>query len=420
MQDQQYPRHQAAPSMLPVMFTVFIDLLGFGIAIPVLAPLFLDPNCPVMPPGADLASRTLTLGLLLAAYPLAQFFGAPIVGGLSDHHGRKKMLMLCLSATMAGYLVFAYGIMSGSLPLLFIGRLVDGFTGGSISVALSAIADISDPKEKSRNFGMVGMAFGLGFIIGPFLGGKLADPSVVGWFSYSTPFLFAAFLALANVLLVAFRFQETLVVRSKTSVDLLMGFRNIRRAASIPGLRTLFAFVFVLTLGFNFFTQFFPVFLIEKFSFTQSAVGDTFAYVGFWVALTQGLLNRKISAILPPEKILRYSVIATSAALALLLVPGEPVALLAVLTLIPISNGLTFPNYTALISNLGGKESQGEILGITQSIQALGMSIPPVIAGYLASADAGMPVLAASVITFIAWAIFSVFFRRGKEKFHEI
>jgi MFS family permease len=123
---------------------------------------------------------------------------------------------------------------------------------------------------------------------------------------------------------------------------------------------------------------------------------------------------------LPPERILRYSVIATSAALALLLLPDEPVALLAVLTLIPVSNGLTFPNYTALISNLSGRDSQGEILGITQSIQALGMAIPPIIAGYIASADVGLPVLAASCITFIAWALFAAFFRKGKEKFHEL
>jgi DHA1 family tetracycline resistance protein-like MFS transporter len=404
-----------------ILFTVFLDLLGFGIAIPVLAPLFLDPASPIMPLGAALSERTLMLGLLLASYPMAQFFGAPIIGGLSDHHGRKKLLLLSLGGTFFGYVLFAAGILSGSLPLLFLGRLLDGFTGGNISIALSAIADISDPKEKSRNFGLVGMVFGLGFIIGPFIGGKLGDPSVVSWFNYSTPFAFAALLSIVNITLVQMGFPETLTTRSKTPMDPFMGVRNLKRALSMPNLRTIFVVVFLLTFGFNFFTQFFPVFLIEKFSFTQSSVGDTFAYVGFWVAITQGLINRNLSVRFAPDKLLRYSILFTSIALFLLVIPDNPVMLFAVLTFVPLMNGMTYPNYTALISNLSGKESQGEVLGITQSIQSLAMAIPPVIAGFLVSAHINLPIMVASVFTFIAWAIFMLFFRKGDEtKFHEV
>lgn len=406
---------------LPILFTVFLDLLGFGIAIPVLAPLFLDPHSPVLPLAATLADRTLALGLLLAAYPLAQFFGAPIIGGLSDHHGRKKLLLLSLIGTLAGYLIFGFGIIAGSLPLLFLGRLLDGFTGGNISIALSAIADLSGPKDRSRNFGLVGMVFGLGFIIGPFVGGKLADPSVAAWFDYSTPFLFAALLSALNITLVAWGFRETLSKRSTTPVDPLMGVRNVVRAFSMPNLRAIFLVVFLLTFGFNFFTQFFPVFLIEKFSFTQSQVGDTFAYVGFWVAITQGLLNRKLSSRFAPEAILRYSLALTSLALVLLTLPGEPLALLAVLTLVPLTNGLTYPNYTALVSNLSGPESQGEVLGITQSIQSLAMAIPPIVAGFIVSEDINLPMLVAGAFTFLAWISFIILFRNeDRSEFHEV
>ncbi|HSB46795.1 MAG TPA: MFS transporter [Candidatus Bilamarchaeum sp.] len=409
-------------SPLPaILFTVFLDLLGFGIAIPVLAPLFLDPSSPVLSTGMELSSRTFLLGLLLASYPLAQFFGAPIIGGLSDHYGRKKLLLLSLAGTFAGYVLFAAGIMAGSLPLLFLGRIIDGFTGGNISIALSAIADISDPRAKSRNFGLVGMVFGLGFIVGPFVGGKLADPSVVSWFSYSTPFLFAALLSLLNILLVSLGFPETLTTRSKTPVDPLMGVRNIVRAFSMPNLRAIFLVVFLLTFGFNFFTQFFPVFLIEKFSFTQSTVGDTFAYVGFWVAITQGLINRKLSSRFAPDALLRYSILFTSIALALLVLPDNPVALFAVLTFVPMMNGMTYPNYTALISNLSGKESQGEVLGITQSVQSLAMAIPPIIAGFIVSTHIDLPIMVASLFTFLSWAAFLLFFRKqDKAQFHEI
>ena len=139
---------------------------------------------------------------------MAQFFGAPILGAMSDRFGRKKILILSLVGTCIGYLFFGAGIAAASLITLFISRAIDGFTGGNISIALSAIADISDPKEKAKNFGLIGMAFGLGFILGPYIGGKLADPSVVGWFTHSTPFWFAAALTFLNIILVTFRSEE--------------------------------------------------------------------------------------------------------------------------------------------------------------------------------------------------------------------
>jgi DHA1 family tetracycline resistance protein-like MFS transporter len=406
--------------LLPIFLVVFMDLLGLTIAIPVIAPLFLDPHSAVFAPDAASAFRTVMLGLLLASYPIAQFFGAPIIGGLSDHHGRKKMLLLSIAGTFGGYLVFAAGILWGSLPMLFLGRMLDGFTGGNISIALSAIADVSTEKDRSKNFGMIGMAFGLGFIIGPFVGGKLADPSVVGWFNYSTPFLFAAALSALNMLLLLWQFEETLKERSKAPIDPLMGIRNVRKAFGMPNLRTLFTVTFLITLGFNFFTQFFPVFLIEKFGFTEAGIGDTFAYIGFWVAVTQGVLNRYLSKRYGPASILRYSTVLLSVALAVLVAQGDVRLLFLVLTFVPVMNGLTYPNFTALVSNQSGRESQGEALGINQSVQSLAQAIPPIIAGFIVAINVDLPIIAAGAITFLAWAVFVLYFReREKERFHE-
>jgi DHA1 family tetracycline resistance protein-like MFS transporter len=406
--------------LLPIFLVVFMDLLGLTIAIPVVAPLFLDPGSSVFASGATTAFRTMVLGILLAAYPAAQFFGAPIIGGLSDHHGRKKMLLLSIAGTCGGYLIFAAGILTGSLPLLFLGRILDGFTGGNISIALSAIADVSDDREKSRNFGMIGMAFGLGFIIGPFVGGKLADPSLVSWFDYSTPFLFAALLSALNMLLLNWRFEETIKVRSKAPLDPFMGIRNVRRAFSMPNLRTLFAVTFLITLGFNFFTQFFPVFLIEKFGFTESGIGDIFAYIGFWVAVTQGVFNRFLSSRFGPERILKYSTLLLSAALILLVAQGDAGLMFAVLTFVPIMNGLTYPNFTALVSNQSGRESQGEVLGINQSVQSVAQALPPIIAGFIVAIDVNLPIVTASLVILAAWAVFAfAFSTKAREKFHE-
>lgn len=408
-------------SLLPIFVTVFIDLLGVGLVIPIFAPLFLDFRGGLLPASFSLATRTMILGFMMAAFPLAQFFGSPILGALSDRIGRKKVLLFSLFGTFIGYILSALGITFGALWLLFLSRIIDGFTGGNISTAMSAIADLSDQKSKARNFGLIGMAFGLGFIIGPYVGGKLSDPGVWPWFNYSTPFLFAAVLCAFNIFLVLWRFRETLARKIHREISLFTGFKNIYRAFQLPNLRVLFTVVFLLTFGFNFFTQFFQVYLIERFHFGQGQIGDLFAFMGFWIALTQGLVTRSLSKKFPPERILKFTFLGMSFVLLLILFVPAAKFLYLVLPFLALFNGLTQPNTTALVSNLSDRQSQGEILGIQQSIQSAGMAIPPIIAGFLVSVHRTLPVLAGSVLIFTAWLVFVGFFKPSeKNLFHEI
>src|SRR3989344_599966 len=240
-------------AILPIFLIIFLDMIGFGIIIPLLAPLLLDPSVGLMP-GADLAARTFMLGLMVSIYPLAQFFGAPILGGLSDRSGRKKVLIISIAGTMLGYLVFGFGILTNNIWLMLFSRALAGFTGGNISIAFSAIADMSDAKSKVKNFGLIGMAFGFGFIIGPFIGGKLSDPSLVSWFDFATPFWFAALLSLLNILFVVKLFKETSTTRVNSKLSLMTGFKNIEKAFHLPDLRAIFLVIFLITFGFTFFT----------------------------------------------------------------------------------------------------------------------------------------------------------------------
>jgi len=406
-------------SLAPIFLLVFLDLLGIGIALPVLTPMLVDSDL-LLPPGTSLAARAFLLGLMITLYPLAQFFGAPMLGALSDRHGRKRLLMLSLVGTAIGYVLFGYGIGTGMLALLFLGRIIDGFTGGNISIAMSSIADLSDERSKVRNFGLIGMAFGFGFIIGPYLGGKLSDPSILPWFDFATPFWFAAILSIANLVLLQICFKETLRTRVDKPVSALTGIRNVVKAFSLPSLRTMFIVVFILTFGFTLYTQFFQVYLLERFGFHQSEIGDTFAYLGIWVAVAQGFITRPVSKRFPPRTVLRYSLIALAIAIPLVLLVPDPIWLLLTIPLIAVSQGLTQPNYTAIISNLSGAESQGEILGINQSIVSLAMAIPPLLAGLAASIYVGLPVLLSGVFIAIAWLIFILFYRPGGESFHEV
>lgn len=392
-------------SLLPILLTVFIDMLGIGIVIPILAPLLVN-GSGIYFEELSFLQRSILLGLLIASYPFAQFFGAPILGGLSDKHGRKPILLLSLVGTLIGYLFQGIGINQGLILLLIIGRLIDGFTGGNISTAYSAIADLSNRDNKARNFGLVGMTFGIGFILGPFIGGKLSDPLVNANFTYSTPFFFASLLTIINILVVWLVFEETLKVKIQTKISVFTGFINIKNAWNLINLRKLFIISFLLIFGFTFFTQFFQVYLIERFNFSQSQIGNLFAYLGLWIAITQGVILRLVSKNNSSEKILKASIFMLAISFVLVLLIQNPILLLFTTPLIAISNGLTNPNITALISNAAAKDSQGEILGINQSISALAQMIPPILAGISLSINLSLPILFAALFIFIAWTVF--------------
>lgn len=389
-------------------------MIGIGIIIPILAPIVFDFSNGILPATMNASSRALILGIIVSAYPLAQFFSTPILGALSDNYGRKKLLILSLAGTFIGYILFAIGILEKNIYLLLVSRTIDGFTGGNISIAMSSIADVSDEKSKAKNFGLIGMTFGFGFVIGPYIGGKLADPSIVSWFDFTTPFWFAAILSLINIGMLGFFFKETLKEKIHTKVDVFTGVKNIVKGFKIENLRVLFLTIFVMTLGFNFFTQFFQVYLIQKFDYSHSQIADLFAYTGLWIAFTQGIITRKMGNHFKSEKILKITLLTLSIALISLLIPNQSKYIYLILPFVAISNGLTMPNQSALVSNMTEKSKQGEILGINQSIQSLGSAIPPIIAGVIVSIDKILPITVSATCVFIAWLIFLVFFKPQK------
>ncbi len=393
-------------SIAPLLLVVFIDMLGLGIVIPILAPLFLTGDHQIFSPATPFGVKTVLLGLIIAAFPLAQFFGAPILGALSDRVGRRKILILSIAGTVIGYACAGVGVLIGSIPLLFFSRLLDGFTGGNMSIALSAIADRSTPETKAHNFGLVHAAFGLGLIAGPYIGGVLSESSYGGLFGYATPLWCAAILAFINLILILFYFRETLVLRVLTKIDAFAGVKNILRAFHIQHAHAAFAVVFLLCMGINFFTQFFQVFLIKRFDFSQAQIGNFFAYAGLWIVLAQAFFVKPISKRFSPRQVLRVAPLVLAVSLLLPLFAHQHYTLFIMIPIIAIAQGLVHPNTTAFISNMADDDSQGEILGITQSFQSLAQILPPVIAGIVTVIHVHLPIILASVVTFFAWGVF--------------
>ncbi|EKD68272.1 MAG: hypothetical protein ACD_48C00001G0004, partial [uncultured bacterium] len=333
-----------------LFFVVLLDLIGIGIIIPILAPLLLGNATTLVSASVDTGTRIIILGFLTGVYPLAQFFGAPILGALSDRYGRKPVLLVSLLGTFLGYLLFGIGIVTGQLWLLFASRLLDGFTGGNISVAQSAIADMVEPKDRTKYFGLIGMAFGLGFIIGPFLGGVMSDSSIVSWFTFATPFWVAAGLSLLNIVFVIRFFVESLKNKIHTPINALTGFRNIGKALAMPNLRSLFGSVFLFMFGFTFFTQFFQVYLIEKFQYTQGDIGLLFGYVGISIAITQGVFVRLAAKKYTPTQVLSVSYLLLAMTFFIILAVPTAWMLFLVMPFVSIFNGFGMPNATSLAS----------------------------------------------------------------------
>ncbi len=400
-------------SLGSLFLITFIDLVGIGIIIPIIPLIFFE--TPILADSVPYAARTVILGLLLSIFPLMQFFGAPLLGAFADKHGRKPVLTLSILGICISYILFAVGLWMNMLWLLFFSRALAGFCGGNLSVVKSVIADISDEKSKVKNFGMMGMAFGLGFIFGPFLGGVLSNSELVSWFTMSTPFWAAALFSFINVLYVHFNLVETLEKPTETKINAFTGLRNVKKAFTLPRLRLFFASYFLFMFGFTFFTQFFSVYAYERFGYGTTEIGLIFAYAGVWIAIAQGFVARKLSKYFAPETLLKYSTFFLGVTLLSLLFPAKGVYLYAIMPFMALCNGVNLPNFSALFSNSASKQAQGEILGIEQSVVSLAWIFPPIISGIVAAAHPSLPILLGAGFVFLGWGVF-LFASKEKQK----
>jgi DHA1 family tetracycline resistance protein-like MFS transporter len=397
-----------------IFFTVFVDLIGFGILIPIIPLLFANPSSEfyLLPVGVSVKTGYLLLGLLVAVYPLGQFLATPILGQMSDVYGRKKILALSLLGTSISYLIFAIGILTKNIPLLFASRFFDGLTGGNISVAQAMIADVSTNENRTRNFGLIGAAFGLGFIFGPYIGGRLSDPQTVSWFTAATPFFFASILAFLNMVSVTFLLEETNKHLQNIKIVWYKSLHNISRAMKMENLNVLFLTNFLFYGGFSFFTTFFAVYLINKFHWSQGNVGDFFAYVGLCSALTQAFITRAVAKRFESSRVLRVTLIGCAVMILAYFLPRYAWQILFIPPIFGIFSGLTMANLGSLLSRSTPPQMQGEILGINASVQALASFVPAILSGFIAaSLTPQTPIVIASFIIILGAIAFNKLYK---------
>jgi DHA1 family tetracycline resistance protein-like MFS transporter len=368
-----------------VFVTVFIDLLGFGIIIP-LMPFYAE----------TFGATALTVGLLMTSFSLMQFLFAPFWGRLSDRIGRRPVILIGLLGSALSYLLFG---LATSLTLLFAARLAAGIAGANIPTAQAYMADITTPENRARGMGLVGAAFGLGFIFGPAIGGFLSQ-----W-GYQAPSFFASALSFANFIAAWFLLPES---RPQPREDLARRSRLdlLRYAGTRPGLPALLLIYFIVVTSFASFETTFALYSERRFSFSASTIGYVFAFVGTVLSIVQGFLVGRVVPRLGERRIVPLAIVIVAAGLAIVpFAPSVPILMVAC-GLLAVGMGFHSPSITSLISRRAQADTQGGVLGLSQSLASLARVVGPAWGGWLYD-EFGMttPYLSAAGLMAVAFAI---------------
>jgi len=371
--------------LIIVFVTVFIDLLGFGIIIPLL-PFYAE----------TFGATAVTVGLLATSFSLMQFIFAPVWGRLSDRVGRRPIILLGLLGSCLSYLGFG---MASTLTSLFAARIFAGIAGANIPTAQAVVADLTTPENRAKGMGMVGAAFGLGFIFGPAIGGFLSR------YGYSVPAFFASGLSLVNFVAAWFFLPETLKPEHR-AIERVGRIDALRSALARPHLPLLLIIGFLVVAAFSAFESTFALFAERSHGFHASSIGYVFAFVGIVLVIVQGFLVGKVV-----KKIGEHHIVPASlaiVAIGLLMIPAtrSVAALLVANGVMAVGMGFNNPSLMSLISRYSSAEDQGGVMGLTQSLNSLARIIGPLWGGFAFDRlGIGMPYISGAAVMAVAAAL---------------
>ncbi len=351
-------------SPLAIIFiTVFIDLVGFGIVLPLL-PYYAE----------SYGASALLVGLLSTSYSLMQFIFTPVWGRLSDRYGRRPLILMSLAGSCTGFLIFG---LARSLLFLFIGRMVAGIAGAIIPTTNAYIADVTSPENRAKGMGLVGAAFGLGFVLGPAIGGVLAP------YGYDKPALLASAMAGMNLVFAYFKLPESLtdeirIRASRRRFDM----QTLKGALLHPRIGLLLSMYFVVTFAFSNMEATFGLLNEHRYSLTARQTGYLFTLIGVLISLMQGAVVGRLVKQWGESSCIAVGTFTMIFGLGLLPFAPNIALYCGIISLMAFGTGINNPSITGLLSRSTHVDEQGGIMGIAQSMASLGRILGPIWGGY--------------------------------------
>ena len=356
--------------LLIVFLTIFIDLVGFGMVIPLL-PFYAE----------EFNATPFDIGILVASYSLMQFIFSPVWGNLSDRYGRRPILFFTILGSSLGYGIIA---LAGSLWMIYLGRILAGVTGGNLSTAQAYIADVTTRENRARGMGLFGMAFGLGFILGPALAGVLSR------FGHEVPFVVASLLSLGNAVLLYFILPESRQAGdsgSQRQAEKRSRTADLAGALKEPRFGLIAAEYFLIITAFAMMTTAFAYYMMLNFGYDAEKTGYLLAYVGFLSAFIQGGVFGRLANLVGEARLVIFG--SALLTLSLFFVPyvgadaGGLIVLLIGMAGFAVGNSLASPALASLASKITNDEEQGRSFGIMQSAASLGRVVGPLLCSVL-------------------------------------
>ncbi len=368
--------------LLALFSVVFVDMLGFGLILPLLPYL-----------AATYGASPLIIGLIGAAYPLGQFIGAPLVGRLSDRFGRKPLLLFSIAGTFLSLLMLGF---ARSIAVILLSRFFDGLTGGNITVAQAYIADTTDEKNRAKGMGLIGAAFGLGFILGPASGGFLSQ-----W-GYSVPAFFSAGLSAINMILITVLLKESLAkekrVKKGERAQKRNPLSNLKNALSKPIAGPLLRSIIVFSLAMSLFESVFSLYAKQRLALNAQTTGYILAYVGILVSIVQGGAMGALTRRFKEHTLLRFGVVTLMFSfLGWAIAPNVPV-LMVILIPLSLSSGILSTILRSSLSKSVLPRETGEIMGTSAAMESLTRIAAPALGGFLIGVAAWAPGLLSSLL----------------------
>jgi MFS family permease len=372
-------------SLLPLYVVIFFGFVGYSLMITIFTPMLLKPESGMLPATLTKSYRTIILGLVLGLYPAGQFIGSPVLGALSDRYGRRPVLLVSLTMTTACYAVIAIALQMLSLATLCGSLFVAGLAEANIVTAQSAIADVVAAADRNRFFGYIYMCVSLAYIVGPLAGGKLAEPSVVSWFNYATPFWAVFGLLVLTTLGTLLKFRETNPPEKRQRISYFEAFTNLAGVFTDRRIRLLYLINFLLYLAIFGFFRCYPMYLVDEFHLGVSRESEYIAWVGLPIVLANLWLTGYLAKHFTTRSLTFWSALLTGIFMIVVVVPPHQSALWLTLFATSLALAICLPSCATMLSTAVGEADQGRVMGNNQALQVGAESLSGLLGGLLAA-----------------------------------